>query len=106
MAINIIDILSIISAESATEDFNPFYAPQQEDMMNFMDFTMSIKYPFEEEQFEDNEEYADYFEEFYAPLSYTNSAEKTRHRNHRRNMVKDKQKLHARKEMYGPQFPL
>lgn len=94
-------ILSAIITESSTEDATPFYIPEQSDMMDYMDFTMSIKYPFEEEQFEDNEEYADYFEEFYAPLSYSNANSKTRHRNHRKSMVKEKQKLHRRKEMYG-----
>ena len=101
MAINIIDILNSISAESIIEDCNPFYTPQQEDMMDFMDFTMSIKYPFEDTETEDSEEYADYFEEFYAPLSYSNANSKTRHRNHRKYMVKEKQKLHHRKEVYG-----
>lgn len=101
MAINIIDILNSIVTESATEDCNPFYIPEQSDMMDFMDFTMSIKYPFEEERFEDNEKYDDYFEEFYAPLSYSNANSKTRHRNHRKAMVKEKERLHRRKEMYG-----
>ena len=101
MAINIIDILNSISAESATEDSTPFYTPQQSDMMDYMDFTMSIKYPFEEERFEDSEEYRIYFEEWYTPLSYSNSKDKEKHRNHRKAMVKDKQKLHHRKEVYG-----
>ena len=94
-------ILSAIITESSTEDATPFYIPEQKDMMDYMDFTMSIKYPFKDTETEDSEEYADYFEEFYAPLSYTNSAEKTRHRNHRKYMVKEKQKLHHRKEVYG-----
>lgn len=102
MAINIIEILnSIIGTENETEDITPFYIPEQKDMMDYMDFNMSIKYPFKVEQFEDNEEYADYFEEFYAPLSYSNANSKARHRNHRKHMIADKKKLHARKEMYG-----
>ena len=70
-------------------------------MMDYMDFTMSIKYPFEEEQFEDSKEYSVYFEDWYAPLSYSNSNSKPRHRNHRKHMIADKQKLHKRKERTG-----
>ena len=102
MAINIIDILSAITAESNTEDITPFYAPQQEDMMDYYDHIMSIKYPFEDTAEADgNEEYDMYFEEWYAPLSYSNANAKERHRNHRKHMIADKKKLHARKEMYG-----
>lgn len=100
MSFNIIEILSAITAETAIED-TPFYAPQQEDMMDYMDFTMSIKYPFEDTVETENKEYSVYFEDWYAPLSYSNANSKTRHRNHRRNMVKDKQKLHKRKEQTG-----
>lgn len=101
MSFNIIEILSAITAETAIED-TPFYAPQQEDMMDYMDFTMATKYPFEDTtDAEDNEEHSIYFEDWYAPLSYSNVNNKTRHRNHRRNMVKEKQKLHHRKEVYG-----
>lgn len=94
-------ILSAIINESSTEEATPFYIPEQSDMMDFMDFTMSIKYPFEDTETEDSEEYADYFEESYAPLSYSNANSKTRHRNHRKDMVKEKERLHRRKEMYG-----
>lgn len=102
MAINIIDILNSISAESIIEDCTPFYIPEQKDAMDYYDFTMATKYPFEDTtDAEDNEEHSIYFEDWYAPLSYSNVNSKTRHRNHRRNMVKEKQKLHHRKEVYG-----
>ena len=103
MAINIIDILnSIIGTESESEDITPFYIPEQKDAMDYYDFTMATKYPFEDiTEEEDSEEYNVYFEDWYAPLSYSNANSKTRHRNHRRNMVKDKQKLHHRKEQTG-----
>ena len=101
MSFAIIDILSAITAENMSED-TPFYAPQQEDMMDYYDFTMSIKYPFEDTaEEEDSEEYNVYFEDWYAPLSYSNANSKARHRNHRKHMIADKKKLHARKEMYG-----
>ena len=97
MAINIIEILnSIIGTES--EDITPFYIPEQKDMMDYMDFTMATKYPFEDTADAEDKEY---FEELYAPLSYSNSKDKARHRNHRKHMIADKKKLHARKEMYG-----
>ena len=103
MAINIIDILnSIIGTESESEDITPFYIPEQKDAMDYYDFTMATKYPFEDTtEEEDSEEYNMYFEEFYAPLSYSNANTKARHRNHRKAMVKDKQKLHKRKEQTG-----
>ena len=105
MSFNIIDILNSIigtESESESEDITPFYIPEQKDAMDYYDFTMATKYPFEDTtEEEDSEEYNVYFEDWYAPLSYSNANSKTRHRNHRRNMVKDKQKLHARKEMYG-----
>ena len=101
MAINIIDILnSIIGTESETED-TPFYIPEQKDAMDYYDFTMATKYPFEDTAEAEDKEYSIYFEEFYAPLSYSNSKDKARHRNHRKHMIADKKKLHARKEMYG-----
>lgn len=101
MAINIIDILSAITTENMSED-TPFYIPEQKDAMDYYDFTMATKYPFEDTaDAEGNEEYSIYFEEFYAPLSYSNSKDKARHRNHRKHMIADKKKLHARKEMYG-----
>lgn len=101
MSFNIIGILSAVAAEGMNED-TPFYIPEQKDAMDYYDFTMATKYPFEDTtEEEDSEEYNVYFEDWYAPLSYSNANSKTRHRNHRRNMVKDKQKLHARKEMYG-----
>ena len=99
MAINIIEILNSISAETMTED-TPFYIPEQKDAMDYYDFTMATKYPFEDTETED-EEYSVYFEEWYAPLSYSNSKNKEKHRNHRKAMVKEKQKLHHRKEVYG-----
>ena len=101
MAINIIDILNSISAESIIEDCNPFYTPQQKDAMDYDEFTMATKDPFEDTAEAEDKEYSIYFEEFYAPLSYSNSKDKARHRNHRKHMIADKKKLHARKEMYG-----
>lgn len=94
-------ILNSIITETSAED-TPFYTPQQEDMMDYYDHIMSIKYPFSDTtDTEDSDEYNVYFEDWYAPLSYSNANSKTRHRNHRRNMVKDKQKLHAQKELTG-----
>lgn len=101
MSFNIIDILSAITAETPIDDCTPFYIPEQKDMMDYMDFTMSIKYPFEDTADAEDKEYSIYFEEWYAPLSYSNSKDKARHRNHRKHMIADKKKLHARKEMYG-----
>ena len=100
MSFNIIDILSTITAETAIED-TPFYIPEQKDAMDYYDFTMATKYPFEDTTETEDEEYSVYFEDWYAPLSYSNANSKARHRNHRKHMISDKKKLHARKEMYG-----
>ena len=100
MSFNIIDILSAITAEDMNED-TPFYIPEQKDAMDYYDFTMATKYPFEGTTETEDEEYSVYFEDWYAPLSYSNANAKDRHRNHRKCMIVDKKKLHAQKEMTG-----